>query len=172
MNAFGSNANWYLIQTKPRQEARAQEHLLRQNFECFRPLRPAPLDARKTRRLHDEELFPGYLFLRMAEEHSWYPIRSTRGVCRVVAFGGQPCPVQDTLIEQIRQRLAPAPVSPVHFAVGEAVMVRTGDSEVRAIFLCDDGEERAVILLNLLQRGQRVVLPRSAITRMPTHVAY
>lgn len=27
-------ARWYLIQTKPRQEARAEEHLLRQHFEC------------------------------------------------------------------------------------------------------------------------------------------
>ncbi|WPP00342.1 transcription/translation regulatory transformer protein RfaH [Pseudomonas sp. HR96] len=172
MNDFASNANWYLIQTKPRQEARAQEHLERQQFECFRPLRSAPLDAGRNRRLHEEELFPGYLFIRMDEEHSWYPIRSTRGVCRVVAFGGQPCPVQDALIEQIRQRLAqPAPPD-LRFVQGEHVLVRTGDSEVQAIFLCEDGEERAVILLNLLQREQRVVMPRSALSRLPQLAAF
>jgi transcriptional antiterminator RfaH len=32
--SFDSPARWYLIQTKPRQEARAEEHLQRQNFEC------------------------------------------------------------------------------------------------------------------------------------------
>ena len=172
MNDFASNANWYLIQTKPRQEARAQEHLERQQFECFRPLRTAPAESTRSRRLHEEELFPGYLFIRMDEEHSWYPIRSTRGVCRVVAFGGQPCPVQDALIEQIRQRLAVPSEAMPRFARGEQVLVRTGDSEVQAIFLCEDGDERAVILLNLLQREQRVVMPRSALSRLPMHAAF
>jgi transcriptional antiterminator RfaH len=167
MSTFASNANWYLIQTKPRQEARAEEHLTRQNFECFRPLRSSLLEGQKGRRVGEEELFPGYLFLRMDEEHSWYPIRSTRGVCRVVAFGGQPCPVGDSLIEQIRNRVSVAAVQAKPFTCGETVLVRTGNSDVQAIFLCEDGEERAVILLNMLQRQQRVILPRAAISRMP-----
>lgn len=171
MTPFSSNANWYLIQTKPRQEARAQEHLSRQNFECFRPLRAAVLDGRKGRRLGEEELFPGYMFIRMDAARSWYPIRSTRGVCRVVAFGGQPCPVQDTLIEQIRLRLTTPGGQPLPFATGEQVTVHTGDSDVQAIFVCDDGEERAVILLTLLQRERRVIVPRSAISHMPVQAA-
>ena len=168
MSHVASNANWYLIQTKPRQEARAEEHLARQHFECFRPVR-TPVQGLKGRRSSNEELFPGYLFLRMDEANNWYPIRSTRGVCRVVAFGGQPCPVPDTLIDQIRARMAPAVDAETAFTRGETVMVRTGNNEVQAIFLCADGEERAVILLNLLQREQRVILPRSALSRVAAH---
>lgn len=168
MSNVASNANWYLIQTKPRQEARAEEHLARQHFECFRPVRTPP-EGLKGRRANEEELFPGYLFIRMDEAHNWYPIRSTRGVCRVVAFGGQPCPVADSLIDQIRARMAvPADTSPT-FTRGETVMVRTGNNDVQAIFLCADGEERAVILLNLLQHQQRVILPRSALSRVAAH---
>lgn len=171
MSSFSSNANWYLIQTKPRQEARAQEHLTRQHFECFRPLHTPSEDTRKGRR-GEEELFPGYVFIRMDEEHNWYPIRSTRGVCRVVAFGGLPCPVQDSLIEQIRLRQACPAIQPVTFSAGERIMAHAGDGDVQAIFLCDDGEERAVILLNLLQREQRVILPRSALSPMPVQARY
>ena len=167
MSDFANTGLWYLIQTKPRQEARAEEHLARQNFECFRPLRAGPIDARKSRR--EEELFPGYLFIRISEENSWYPIRSTRGVCRIVAFGGQPCPVGESLIEQIRSRLSSATAPATQFIRGEAVLVRTGNSDVQAIFLCDDGDERAVILLNLLQREQRVILPRSSLSRVSAH---
>ncbi len=165
MSYLDNNANWYLIQTKPRQEARAEEHLVRQHFECFRPLK-APADSqRKLRRAVEEELFPGYLFIRLEQGESWYPIRSTRGVCRIVAFGGAPCPVPESLIGQIRQRLAaPAPLP--CFNQGEPVLVRTGTSEIQAIFLSDDGQERAVILLNLLQREQRVSLPKSSLSRM------
>jgi transcriptional antiterminator RfaH len=162
MSYFNDSSNWYLIQTKPRQEARAEEHLARQQFECFRPLKTP---SENLRRAVDEELFPGYLFIRLEQGDSWYPIRSTRGVCRIVAFGGAPCPVPDSLIQQIRRRLAAPPMAP-SFNQGEAVMVRTGNSEIQAIFLSDDGQERAVILLNLLQREQRISLPKSSLSRM------
>src|SRR5690606_19909477 len=106
MSQFNSPARWYLIQTKPRQEARAEEHLQRQNFECYRPLKSGEPKKRTPKVASEEELFPGYLFIRMDQVHdNWYPIRSTRGVARIVTFGGHPVPVQDELIEQIRRRL-------------------------------------------------------------------
>lgn len=168
MSGFASNAAWYLIQTKPRQEARAEEHLVRQQFECYRPTQP-PGRTPKTRRVNSEALFPGYLFIRMDLSNSWYPIRSTRGVARVVSFGGHPCPVPEALIGQIRQRsLIPAAASA--FVHGDAVRVRTGAGELQGIFLSDDGEERAVILLTLMQRQQRVVLPLGSLARQVAHV--
>lgn len=161
-----SPARWYLIQTKPRQEARAQEHLQRQLFECYRPVK-AIEKKRGSRGAADEELFPGYLFIRMDQtSDNWYPIRSTRGVARIVTFGGLPVPVQDELIEQIRERLL-APAPKVTFEQGEAVRITAeGFNEVEAIFLAADGDERAVILLNLLQREQKVTLPVSSLSRM------
>ncbi|MCF5708512.1 transcription/translation regulatory transformer protein RfaH [Pseudomonas syringae] len=159
-------ARWYLIQTKPRQEARAEEHLQRQQFECYRPLRSGER-KRNGLALTEEELFPGYLFIRMDQVNdNWYPIRSTRGVARIVTFGGHPVPVRDELIEQIRQRLA-APAPRMVFTQGEPVRIKAGGfCDVEAIFLATDGTERAVILLNMLQRQQKVVLPISSLTRM------
>ncbi|CAM3381903.1 transcriptional activator RfaH [Pseudomonas floridensis] len=166
MSSFEQPPRWYLIQTKPRQEARAEEHLQRQHFECYRPLKAAE-KKRVARAPADEELFPGYLFIRMDQMHdNWYPIRSTRGVARIVTFGGQPIPVQDDLIEQIRQRLSAPPPS-TRFTHGEHVRVMAaGFCDVEAIFVATDGTERAVILLNLLQRQQKVVLPISSLARM------
>lgn len=153
MAAPSSSPRWYLIQTKPRQEARAEENLRRQAFDCY-----SPRKGGKT----EEPLFPGYLFIRLDRQlDNWYPIRSTRGVARVVSFGGEPTPVRDELIEQLRQRLA-APAQKPQFQPGERVQLRGGSfNELEAIFVCIDGEERSVILLNLLQREQKV--------RVPTH---
>lgn len=151
MAASSGNPRWYLIQTKPRQEARAEEHLRRQDFDCYRP--------RKNERT-EEPLFPGYLFIRLDRQlDNWYPIRSTRGVARVVSFGGEPTPVRDELIEQLRQRLASPPEKP-HFQPGERVQLHGGSfNELEAIFVSADGEERSVILLNLLAREQKVRVP-------------
>ena len=162
------NVNWYLIQTKPRQEARAEEHLARQGFECYRPLTESTVASTRASRLVEQPLFPGYLFIHMHRDDSWYPIRSTRGVSRIVAFGPNPCPVSDKLIDEIRQRAHVTPHTP-NLHHGEKVRVVTGDSEMEAIFLCNDGEERAVILLNLLQRQQRVVLARQTLQRVASH---
>ena len=61
MAALDSDPHWYLIQTKPRQEARAEENLRRQHFECYRPHKPPlPGDEKP-----GEPLFPGYLFIRL-----------------------------------------------------------------------------------------------------------
>lgn len=167
MSLMESPARWYLIQTKPRQEARAEEHLQRQHFECYRPLKSAAPKKRNPRAVSEEELFPGYLFIRMDQVHdNWYPIRSTRGVARIVTFGAQPVPVHDELIEQIRQRLL-SPEPHPEFQHGEHVRIKAGSfCDIEAIFLATDGEERAVILLNLLQREQKVTLPISSLARM------
>ncbi|MFH7611721.1 transcription termination/antitermination NusG family protein, partial [Pseudomonas syringae pv. tagetis] len=72
--------------------------------------RPLHANVMRTgaRALAGEPLFAGYLFIRMDQvQDNWYPIRSSRGVSRIVTFGGQPVPVRDHLIEQIRQRLSP-----------------------------------------------------------------
>ncbi|MBF7144290.1 MULTISPECIES: transcription termination/antitermination NusG family protein [Pseudomonas] len=140
-------AQWYVIQTKPRQEARAQAHLVRQGFECYLPVAEYAAGA-SVAQLVPTPLFPGYLFIRIAREASWYPIRSTRGVARVVAFGPQPCAVNDGLIAGLRQR---------------------SGSGLEAIFLCNDGDKRAVILLALLAHQQRVALPRQPLKQVVTH---
>lgn len=150
------NRHWYLIQTKPRQESRAEENLRRQHFECYRPHKPRDVDGGKP----GEALFPGYLFIRLDRKlDNWYPIRSTRGVARVVSFGGEPTAVRDELIEQLRQRVGTTAETP-EFQPGEPVKLNGGGfNDLEAIFVSADGQKRSVILLNLLQREQKVRVP-------------
>jgi transcriptional antiterminator RfaH len=166
MTSPSSSARWYLIQTKPRQESRAEDNLRRQQFECYRPIKPC--DSRNDKA--DEALFPGYLFIRL-DRHldNWYPIRSTRGVARVVAFGSDPTPVRDELIEQLRRRLA-TPAHKPQFEPGERVRLHGGSfNELEAIFVSSDGEKRSVILLNLLQREQKVRVPTRYLSGGSAH---
>lgn len=155
MTSLNSKPRWYLIQTKPRQESRAEDNLRRQHFESYRPIKPCRSDRDKP----NEALFPGYLFIRLDQEQdNWYPIRSTRGVARVVAFGSEPTPVRDDIIEGLRQRLA-SPDEP-HFEPGQRVQLHGGGfDELEAIFVSPDGNERSVILLTLLQREQKIRVP-------------
>ena len=93
--------NWYLIYTKPRQERCALDNLQWQGYECYFPTMPAEKLRFGKLGVVDQALFPRYLFIRLGQgpaAQSWAPIRSTKGVSRLVSFGTIPAKVDDALI--------------------------------------------------------------------------
>ncbi len=146
---------WYLIHTKPRQEALALTNLSRQGFECYMPmLRLQKIRQRKTA-LVAEPMFPRYLFIRLdtsGSGQSWSPIRSTLGVNQLVRFGGQPAKVDGQLIDLIRSREQGTQTQPL-FSAGDNVTVSDGPfAGHEAIHQNTDAESRSMILLNILSK--------------------
>lgn len=63
----------------------------------------------------DEPLFPRYLFIRFGRGDSapsWTPIRSTKGVSRLVSFGVEPAKVADRLVDTLRAQETSVQPSP------------------------------------------------------------
>lgn len=91
---------WYVVNTQPRAEARAAQHLKNQGYRVLLPL------FRKTRR-HARRidtvmapLFPGYFFVNMdIENEPWAAINGTRGVVKLLNQQGLPTPLTDAFIE-------------------------------------------------------------------------
>ena len=159
-----SARRWYCIQTKPRAETIALEHLQRQGFECLLPrLRLRRLIARRlVERI--EPLFPRYLFLAAdPTTQSLAPIRSTRGVLGLVRFANEPAEVPPALIARLRadadptgilddRRQQPQP--------GDRVLLLSGPlTGLHALYAQTDGADRAIVLLQILGRDQRLVVP-------------
>src|SRR3981081_4385830 len=128
-------AHWYLIQCRPRQDERALQHLERQAFECYLPVRPVERWRNGRKCKVPAPLFPRYLFIRLdSVNDNWYPILSTRGVNRIVRFNERPLPVRDDIIEGIRARLADRVEEP-YLKPGERVQIMEGAfSQLEAIF--------------------------------------
>ena len=155
---------WYLVHCKPRQDERAEEHLVRQGYVCYRPQHTCERVVRGRRQAVVESLFPGYLFIQLAADANWAPLRSTRGVSRVVAFGGMPLRLDNSLIVHLQQRTA-APVKPV-LEAGDSVRITEGGfAELDAIFVAMDGEQRVLLLLNMLNRQQQISMPLANIVK-------
>lgn len=167
MKHSSSQPAWYLLQCKPRQDERAEEHLKNQQFVCYRPL--IEVEKRKNGRLTQvkESLFPGYLFVHLRLDDNWAPLKSTRGVSRIVHFGkgSLPYPVADSLIHSLQERIAQQATTPAPlFTPGEKVFIQEGCfANLEAIFEQMDGERRVMLLLNLLGRQQRIALPLDAV---------
>lgn len=149
--------HWYLIHTKPRQEKCALENLDRQGYECYLPTMPSEKLLRGQLTIADKPLFPRYLFIRLGQGNSamsWAPIRSTKGVSRLVSFGNEPARVDDELIELLRTQEASLQAQPEQlFKTGERVRLTEAPfAGIEAIYQMAEGESRVMVLIELLSK--------------------
>ena len=155
---------WYALQHKPAQGDRALAHLQNQDIACFYPkVQVEKIKAgKRTQKL--EPLFPGYLFINLEQtDPAWAKLRSTRGVLRVVSFANKPAAIADGVIQHIKDSLGSV-VQQGGLKCGEAVQLSEGPFEgINAVFQAYDGEERAIVLINFMQKQQRVKVPVSVL---------
>lgn len=155
--------SWYAIQCKAKESFRAAENLQNQGFEVFHPF----IEVEKIRagklKLIEEPLFPYYLFIYLSDAtDNWRPIRSTRGVLKMLAFGSTPVKIPESLIKQLKKRIQPTPEKV--FKAGDQVLIEEGPFKgLQAIFATKKGDERVILLLNLLQKQQRIEMATRAV---------
>ncbi|VVN11328.1 Transcription antitermination protein RfaH [Pseudomonas fluorescens] len=163
-------SKWYLLQCKPRQDERAQINLLQQNYTTFCPQLVGERLQRGKRLRTLELLFPGYLFIRLSREDNWGPIRSTRGISRIVEFNHGPATVPDHVIEHLRTRCINSlePHSEPTLEPGDTLQIIRGPlSPLEGVFMSMLGAERVMLLLQFLNREQQVCVPLSHLERQP-----
>lgn len=155
---------WYVVYTRARGEAWAAENLIKQGFEIYFP--KIRKEVRHARRIQSvlAPMFPRYLLVRMDTEHQrWRSINGTFGVSHIISQGEKPLPVSDQVIAAIRGRedesgvvrLVPRGLKP-----GDQVRVREGAfADFSALLEEMSGQERAILLLELMGRAVRVSVP-------------
>jgi transcriptional antiterminator RfaH len=163
---------WYVIQTKPKHECRAEQNLRVSEFETFAPTicERSPLKIGMQTGYRFVPLFPGYIFARFVAEQHFWRIRRTSGVHDVVNFGSGPARVDDDVIALIRARVAematpgPAP----RFMAGEHVMIQDGPlRNLVGIFEREmKGCERVAVLLSAIHWQARTVVDRRYLAKV------
>jgi transcriptional antiterminator RfaH len=155
---------WYALQHKPAQGDRAVTHLQNQEVACFYPkITVERIKAgKRTKKL--EPLFPGYLFVNLEQsDPQWAKLRSTRGVLRIVSFANTPAAISDEVIQHIKASLDSV-AERGGIKPGQAVQLNEGPFEgINAIFQAYDGEARAIVLINFMQKQQAVKVPVAAL---------
>lgn len=163
--------SWYAVYTKPKQEAVAEQNLVRQDFETYLPR------IKEVRRRRGKwadviaPLFPRYLFVRLdLGKDNVSPIRSTLGVSGLVRFGNElvavPDPLIDGLLRTRDEQSGLQRLMPPSLEKGDIVTILEGPFEgLQGIFHAATGRERVTILLNILGEAQRVTLSRDLVVR-------
>lgn len=153
---------WYVVQTQPKQEDRADKNL---NTCGLATLSPKIKKARYNQFTGKPTyvtgpLFPGYIFARFSINDSYHKVRFTRGVWSVVSLNGFPAPVDDSVIDMIQARIGPdgyvatgaARLNREEFSPGDEVIIRDGLlKEFSGVFerTMPDGDRVRILLQTL-----------------------
>lgn len=166
--------DWYLVQSKVKHEQMACLHLERQGFEVYCPM---AMVSRRTRSGYVDQLqpmFSRYIFIRLIDlNQGWYTVKSTRGVSRMVTFGGQPGCLSDTLVQIIREKEASMQGKPAEFpiGVGDHVKVFQGVfSGYEGVVQSMDGSERISLLLKCAEAYTKLSLSRNDVALVEAKV--
>lgn len=157
---------WYLVQCKPRESFRAAMHLNNQGYTCFHPTYPVKRNNKRKLITIIEPLFPYYLFVLLNAESKWSPIRSTRGVSKIVHFNSKPAALPFSLVQALQERCARlnGQKPECFLKPGDKVLITEGCfKEIEAIVTAESGEERVVLMINLFNRQNEITLPLHAV---------
>lgn len=155
--------NWYLVHTKPRQEHNALQNLQNQGYTCYLPLLAREKLQSNKLEVVSTALFPRYLFIQLDTQPNgkcWAPIRSTKGVSRLVCFGNEAARISAELVATLKKHEQRHQQHPYQlFIKGETMQVTNGPFQgLEAIFDMAEGENRVMVLIELLSKSVRVPL--------------
>jgi transcriptional antiterminator RfaH len=161
---------WYAIRTKVNREKEVERRLKDIRLEAFLPW------MRTRRRIGSRyhwvlaPLFPGYIFCRLDMVVSGKAARYSPGVKDFLTFGSRVAEVSEKIIETLRERCpgGVAEIDPLNAKPGDAVRINEGPfSGLEAIFEQKlKGSERVAVLLEILGRQTRIVLPSEVIAKV------
>lgn len=159
-------AQWYVIQSKPRQEVKACNELQKQGYQVYLPTMVREKVVGGQRIQKEEVLFSRYLFIHLDQTNTnWAPLRSTRGVSGLVRFGSQIPSLSVEQLSAIKNWVEHLPKKDC-FIPGQILEVIAGPFRgMQAIFeklvRTANGEERAIVLFELLGKTQQISAPLS-----------
>jgi len=128
---------WYVIHTYSGYEERTKANLDHRIesmnvkdkiFEVMVPTEDEIEIRGGQKRTVPRKMLPGYILVEMKmDEESWYVVRNTPGVTGFVASGSHPVPLEESEIQNIRNRIETStPRVKIGFSPGENVRITEG----------------------------------------------
>lgn len=151
---------WYLVFTKPRQEEVALVNLEKQGYSCYLPKISKEIVRSKKLVQEKQPMFSRYIFLEendFSNKKGLSTIKSTIGVSNLVVSGNTPLKAKNDLIDTIKNMENNN--ASAMFKTGDKIRIKEGTfKDYEGIFHAKDGSERAIILINMLNKIQKIKL--------------
>jgi transcription antitermination factor NusG len=160
-----NSKRWYVVYSKPHGEERAEFHFRLKRVEYFYPRLLLPGSPRKPNRIIS--LFPNYMFVRIVLAEDYYRVVWSPGVKYLVGFGGNFVPLNDEVVEFLKNQRNPEGIIPARLNLGIGQVVRICDGPLAGLVGIiqnpPDAKGRVKLLLNLLKRQVATEAPATSI---------
>lgn len=170
-----SHAAWYVLQTKPLQEDRAESNLIAWGVETLLPRIWAARSRARRIQPVPQPLFPSYLFASFDAASMLGKIRYTRGVTRILGTEHGPSAVDPGVIALIRGRIADDGYVSLVSALqpGDRVRIAAGPLKdfVGVFESMAKPSQRVRLLLAAVTGQMRVVVDGTVVEKVPASLA-
>jgi transcription antitermination factor NusG len=147
---------------------RVEAGLTRLGYTYYNPLTFENWIARGRQLTRQVQLFPGYMFVTIKDQ--WRVLCGLRGVTGILQDGDGPLTVKQQLIDQLKadetDGYIQLPAAPPRFKHGQSVILKNeAGAFVNKLAMFDGmrGPARAAVLLQMLGKQVRIVVPESAL---------
>ncbi|HEX5412996.1 MAG TPA: UpxY family transcription antiterminator [Terriglobia bacterium] len=151
---------WFAVHTRSKCEKKVASQLDELQIKCFLPITKEIRTWSDRRKVIDQPLFPGYVFVRIpSEDRVRVSVLRTSGVVSFVGVQGQGIPIPDPEIENVQALLSSRiPFEPYPFlCVGQKVRIRGGYLDgIEGILAAKNSDWSVVISIDLIQRSLAV----------------
>lgn len=156
------DTHWYAVQTRPRHEKVAANHLQIFGIQTFLPLCPQIRSWSDRKKIIDFPLFPGYLFVAIP----WFSQARARvfeasGAIGFVGPRNRATPIPPEQIEALRCLTgARAEYRPHHYVnVGQRVRIRGGALQgLQGILVSISNDQSLIVSVDLIRRSVAIHL--------------
>jgi transcription antitermination factor NusG len=156
---LNQSTKWFALYTTARHEKRVAEHLGQRQIECYLPLYHSERRWSDGSRVTlDLPLFPGYLFIHIRRNERGSVLTVPGAVALVGGTGGEPAPLADATIEELRAglKLRAAQPHPL-MTIGQRVRIRSGALEgLEGIVVRHKNSYRVVMTLKQIMQSYAV----------------
>ena len=151
---------WFAVHTRSKCERKVTTQLNDMQIKSFLPSVKEIRSWSDRRKVIDQPLFPGYVFVRIpSEDRVRVSVLRINGVVGFVGVQGQGIPIPEAEIESIQTLLSSrVPFEPYPFLrVGEKVRIRGGYLDgIEGILAAKNSDQSVVISIDLIQRSLAV----------------
>jgi transcription antitermination factor NusG len=154
---------WFAVQVAPQHEQKVALLLQYKGYEQFLPTRTSRRHWSDRIKILKAPLFPGYIFCRAARS-SFGAILNTRGVHRIVCFGGRPCPIPEVEIKTLQKAVESGKdvIEVPYLSAGQRVKIAGGPlAGVIGIVTRQKNSSRLIVSIEIIMRSISVEIASS-----------
>jgi transcriptional antiterminator RfaH len=151
------NEGWYLIYTRPQQERKVANRLLRTGIQTYLPLTRQQRKRSDRIKILHAVLFPSYLFVYLKNIQEYFEGINADGACYYVKSGSQAAKIHGDVINYIRMLENSGEnleVTDMVFKTGQQLVIQQGPlSGLSCEVIQYKGKERILVRVAILQRN-------------------